>query len=108
MKKVVNIQAIEMRKRTMIQSKLSYFMQMGAVNTMGTEPRIDKESLQISSFSKAPILHELGRFMRSAYDQGVTLEEAYAICGAAYGDWREAQEFRTEGILEEEVFRPQQ
>ena len=48
-----------------------------------------------SDFSSIPnktaLLYELGRVVTSAYEQGITLEEVKAICGAAYGDWEEAQ-----------------
>ena len=69
---------------------------------METDQLHDDTIESSGSFAKASILHELGRFMLRAYDQGVTLEEAHAICGAAYGDWREAYDVRTQGMLGEE------
>ena len=91
----------------MLQSNLSYFFQMGASRSMSGDRFPDKTTLKFSSYAKAPILLELGRVVRSAYEQGVTLEEAYAICGAAFGDWREAHESRTEGVLQDEATRIQ-
>lgn len=87
----------------MLKSNLSNFFQMGAIRPMSTNQLHYETSDQPSGFSKGPVLYELGRVVRSAYEQGVTLEEAYAICGAAYGDWREAHEVQTQGMLEEEV-----
>ena len=64
---------------------------------MGSDQPYDKTPEQSGGFGKGLILLELGRSVYRAYEQGVTLEEAYAICGAAYGDWREAYEARTQG-----------
>ena len=89
----------------MLKSNLSEFFQMGATRTMSNHQLDDETGLQSSGFAKAPILCELGRVARSAYEQGVTLEEAYAICGAAYGDWREADEVRSQELFEEEASR---
>ncbi len=79
----------------MLQPNLNYFFKLGVIRPMGNDQFHDKTSERPEHFSKAPILHELGRIVRSAYEQGVSLEEAYAICGAAYGDWRETSEART-------------
>ena len=64
---------------------------------MGSDQLYDKTGWQSGGIGKGLILLELGRVAARAYEQGVTLEEAYAICGAAYGDWREAYEARTRG-----------
>jgi len=75
----------------MLQPNLNNFFKLGAIKPMGNDQIHDKRSERPTHFSKAPSLHELGRIVRSAYGQGVTLEEAYAICGATYGDWRETR-----------------
>ncbi len=36
----------------------------------------------------------VGRIAKTAYEQGATLEEVQAICGAAFGDWNEAQNLK--------------
>lgn len=41
--------------------------------------------------NKTAILKEVGRIASLAYEQGATLAEVNAICGAAFGDWDEAQ-----------------
>jgi len=87
----------------MLQPNLNYFFKLGAIRPMGNDQFHNQTSERSGHFAKAPILHELGRVVRSAYEQGVTLEEAYAICGAAYGDWRETSEARTPGKLHLEV-----
>ena len=43
-------------------------------------------------WNKNVLLNEVGRVVTFAYEQGVTLEEVKAICGAAYGDWQEARD----------------
>lgn len=87
----------------MSQLNLSYFFKMGTIQPMNSGQLPDGTCERTEGFAKAPILHELGRIVRSAYEQGVTLEEANAICGAAYGDWREEQDARVQGRLQVEV-----
>ena len=41
--------------------------------------------------NKTALLKEVGRIACLAYEQGATLDEVRAICGAAFGDWYEAQ-----------------
>jgi hypothetical protein len=50
----------------------------------------DKRGYAVA-LSKTALLHEMGRLATLAYDLGASFEEVKAICGAAYGDWDEAQ-----------------
>ena len=70
---------------------------------MGSDKLHDNTVEQSGSFEKASLMQEMGRIMENAYEKGVSLEEAYAICGAAYGDWREAHEGRIQAMFKEKT-----
>ena len=83
----------------MLKSSLSHLLKIGAFKPMNSDEFSDQPNHPVEGFAKAPVLLELGRVVRKAYEQGVTLDEAYAICGAAYGDWRETHETPAKGSL---------
>jgi len=47
-----------------------------------------------SPLDKSTLLTQVGRIASTAYEQGASLEEVRAICGAAFGDWSEAQHLK--------------
>ena len=74
---------------------------LGASEVMRNFYQVNDNSDYAGVLNKTAVLNEVGRIVTLAYENGATLEEVRAICGAAYGDWDESQNL---GEIEEPFF----
>jgi len=56
--------------------------------------QLNKKRIDAGTSNNLAILTVVGRIAKTAYEQGATLEEVQAICGAAFGDWDETQNLK--------------